>query len=207
MKNLLEIHQDVRPDHYDIGLKKNLFQRYWHWKRFKEVLALVKSINGSFLDVGCHAGTFTEKIISKVKSKKVYGVDISPSAIKLIKQRLPGGEFLVADAHKLPYQNDFFDAVFCIEMLEHVDDPIKVLNEIKRVIKKNKRIYILVPTESKLFKLIWVLWTLYYPVWRHAHVQDFKDGGLEKLIKEIGLRIINKKTFNLGMLKMIVCKK
>lgn len=207
MKNLKEIHQDVRADHYDVGIKKNLFQKYWHSKRFKELLSLIEPVLGAVLDVGCHGGTFTQKILEKIGSKEIYGVDISASAVKLASNRLPFGKFQVVDAHQLPFKDNFFDAVFCLEMLEHVDDPIKVLQEIKRVIKKDQRIYLMIPTESKLFKIIWALWTLYYPVWKHAHVQDFYNGGLDRLIKEIGLKIINKKTFHLGMLEIIVCKK
>src|SRR3989344_4306219 len=207
MKTLIEIHEDVSAEHYDIGIKKNLFQKYWHGRRFSEVLKLLKSTNGPILDVGCHSGTFTEKILKKINSRKVYGIDVSPSAISLAKKRLPYGNFQVADAVSLPFKNNFFDLVVCLEVLEHVDDPVKVISEISRVLKKGGSAVILVPTDNNLFRIVWLLWTLYYPVWRHAHVQSFRKSSLEKAIVKGGLKIDKVKLFNLRMLKLIVAHK
>ena len=206
-KTLLEIHEDVPADHYDQGIQKNLFQKYWHWRRFTEVLKILEPLDGPILDVGCHSGTFTQKLLTKLKTKKVYGIDVSPSAIDLAKKRLPFGQFQVADVAKLPFGDNFFEAVFCLEILEHIDDPIAALREIDRVLKKNGNLYILVPSDNKLFKIIWSLWTISYPHWRHAHVQSYSKASLEKLLEEIGFRIIKVKIFNAGMLKLIVCRK
>ncbi|QQG43523.1 MAG: class I SAM-dependent methyltransferase [Candidatus Daviesbacteria bacterium] len=206
-KSLLEIHEDVPADHYDQGIKKNLFQKYWHFRRFVEVLKVIKEVEGPILDVGCHSGTFTQQILKKIGGQDIYGIDVSRSAIALAKKRLPFGHFEVADAVKLPFKNSFFSGIFCLEMMEHVDDPRAVLKEIKRVAKAGSRIYILVPSENKLFQIIWFLWTLYYRHWSHAHVQHFSGGLLEQLIKNIGFKIIGVKTFHLGMLKLIVAQK
>lgn len=206
-KSLQEIHEDVPAEHYDRGIKKNLFQKYWHFKRFQEVQRVVKPIDGAFLDVGCHSGTFTSKVLEKIGSKKVYGIDISPTSIELIKKRIPFGKFTAGDASNLPYKTNFFEAVFCLEMLEHVDSPQEVLSEIKRVLKKNGYGVFLVPSDNKLFKIVWFLWTLYYPVWRHAHVQSFKNRDLEKILIKLKFKKIKSKTFNLGMLKLITCQK
>ena len=206
-KTLLEIHEDVPADHYDQGIKRNLFQKYWHSRRFNEVKKIIKPVSGSVLDVGCHSGTFTNVILSKMGSNNIYGVDISPEAIRLAKKRIPFGHFEVADAAKLPFKNDFFDAVFCLEVLEHVDDPVAALKEIYRVMKQGSYGVILVPSDNKLFKLVWFLWTMYYPVWRHAHVQSYSNGTLEKIIQGLNLKIKKVKDFNLGMLKLIIFEK
>lgn len=203
----MEIHEDVPADHYDQGIKNNLLQRIWHARRFSQILKIVKPVNGAVLDVGCHSGTFTQKLLSRVGTTKIYGVDISASAILLAKKRIPFGEFKIADGASLPYEDNFFEAVFCLEMLEHVDDPIKVLSEIYRVLKKGGYAIILVPTDNSMFKFIWFFWTLYFPVWRHAHVQSFKNNELEKILREINFKKIDSKTFNLGMLKRVVCYK
>lgn len=205
-KNLTEIHEDVPVNHYDEGIKRNLFQKFWHSKRFKEVSEVIKPTKGIVLDVGCHAGTFTERLLTKLETKSVYGVDISSPAINRAKKRIPYGNFQVADAANLPFKNNFFDAVFCLEVLEHVDDPIKVLKEIKRVLKTGGYTVFLVPSDNKLFKIVWFLWTFYYPVWKHAHVQSFTNSALEDFIKSLGFKIEMVKEFNLGMLKLIVAR-
>jgi ubiquinone/menaquinone biosynthesis C-methylase UbiE len=206
-KSLQEIHEDVPAEHYDRGIKKNIFQKYWHYRRFHEVQKIIVPIKGAFLDIGCHSGTFTSKILEKINSKKVYGIDISSSSIDLIKKRIPFGAFEVGDASELPFKSNFFSAAFCLEMLEHVDNPKKVLSEIRRVLKKNGYAAILVPSDNILFKLVWFIWTLYYPVWRHAHVQSFQNKDLEKILRKLKFRSVKTKTFNLGMLKLITCTK
>ncbi len=206
-KTLLEIHEDVPADHYDTGISKNLFQKYWHARRFKEILEVITPVDGNVLDVGCHSGTFTQTILTKIGSKHIYGIDVSRSAIDLAKKRIPYGDFRVGDAQSLPYKSDFFDAAFCLEMLEHVDDPIAVINEISRVLKKGARFYCLVPSDNKLFKLVWFLWTIYYPHWRHAHVQSYSKNLLENTLQKIGFKIIKVHSFHAGMLKLVVCEK
>lgn len=206
-KTILEIHEDVPADHYDRGIQYNLFQKYWHLRRFVEVLKVIKPVDGPVLDIGCHSGTFTSKILSLIGSKKIYGIDVSQPAIFLAKKRIPYGNFRVGDAQKLPFKSNFFEATFCLEVLEHIDDPVAVLREISRVLKKGGYAVLLVPSDNKLFKIIWFLWTFYYPHWRHAHVQSFKDDSLEGAVKLAGLKIKTVKTFHRGMLKLIVAEK
>lgn len=44
---------------------------------------------------------------------------------------------VVADAHSLPFKDGEFEYVLCTEVLEHLKDPIKAINEIKRVLKND----------------------------------------------------------------------
>jgi len=207
MKNLRQLHEDVPANHYDKSIKKNLFQRYWHNRRFYEITKVIIPVKGSYLDVGCHGGNFTQKVIQKIESKDVYGIDISTRAINYIKRRIPYGKFRVASAEKLPFESNVFDAVFCLEVLEHIDDPIAALKEIKRVLKKSGYALVLVPSDSLLFRLIWLFWNLRYPVWRHTHVNSFTNDSLEKLLRWIKFKIVFSKTFNFGMLKLVMVRK
>lgn len=202
-KTLLERHKEVSSDHYDLAIKSNIFQRYWHLKRFREVDKFIIPIFGSILDIGCHSALFTQRIKQKINAKKIYGIDISQQAVLRARQRIPEGYFQVADAQDLPFEDNVFDAVFCLEVLEHLDHPERVVSEIKRVLKKGGYGIILVPTDNLLFKLIWFLWNLKYRVWSHTHVHSFTDSKLEDLIEMNKLKITHSKTFNLGMLKLV----
>lgn len=55
-----------------------------------------------------------------------------------------------ADAHWLPFGTGVFDGVICSEMLEHVPDPVHVLSEIRRVLKKNGTVLISVPFLNRI---------------------------------------------------------
>ena len=57
----------------------------------------------------------------------------------------PNKTTIVADAHKIPFQNNCFDIVFASEVFEHLRDPQVFVNEAFRVIKKNGKLIITVP--------------------------------------------------------------
>ena len=99
------------------------------------------------LDAGCGAG-FTSRLIAH-QGTEVWGCDRSESMIKQArdeesKDRL-GINFTKTDiAEKLPYKDNFFDAVSCIAVLIH-DSPEECLSFIKeayRVLKPSGRILI-----------------------------------------------------------------
>lgn len=202
-QKLMMLHENISPDHYDQGIKKNLFQKFWHSRRFKEVAKVSDPIKGRLVDIGCHSGLFTKEIIKFVKPREIYGIDISMQSIKKAQKRIKNGIFQVADAHSLPFKNNFFDIIFCLEVLEHVDDPKKVVREIYRVLKTDGYVIMLIPTDNLLFKITWFLWNLRYPIWKHVHVQSFQNDSLEKIVKKERFKIVLIKTFNFNMLKII----
>lgn len=87
---------------------------------------------GSVLDIGAGRGKFLAEM--KKAGFKVYGVDTSPEYV--------GGPVLKAPAENLPFPDNFFDFVNCAEVSEHVDDPVKMLQEIYRVLKPGGKGYI-----------------------------------------------------------------
>jgi SAM-dependent methyltransferase len=55
-----------------------------------------------------------------------------------------------ADAACLPFPDDRFDAVVCSELLEHVPEPVMVVNEIHRVLKKDGQALICAPFMNRI---------------------------------------------------------
>jgi SAM-dependent methyltransferase len=56
----------------------------------------------------------------------------------------------LCDASAIPCDDGSFDAILCTEVLEHVREPIKVLNEIRRIVKTGGRVFISAPLGSGL---------------------------------------------------------
>lgn len=85
------------------------------------------------LDVGCGTGDWVD-YLTKL-GYQATGVDYSPDAIALARQQQ--GKFRVMDATQLDFPKNSFDAVFSIEVAEHVTqkDLILSLKEIRRVLK------------------------------------------------------------------------
>ena len=90
----------------------------------------------SVLCIGCGAGEECEHIKS-IGAKKVIGIDISKGLIEVAKKNYPEIEFFVMDMEKLRFENDSFDFVYSSLVMHYVKNWTRVLQEVKRVLKKN----------------------------------------------------------------------
>ena len=203
--NLKEIHEDVPPDFYDTSVKNNLIQRYWHGRRFKEVAKLASKVNGRLLDVGCDGGALTEKVVASARPDRVVGIDISVKSLAYTMKTRPQFDLAVGDAEELPFQDDSFEAIFCSEVMEHIENPEAMLSEVKRCLTPNGYVVVMVPAETPLFKFLWFFWTKFGKgkVWDHAHVQDFGGDALDRVVKRAGFRVLKDKRFLLGMIRAL----
>ena len=98
----------------------------------------VSHLFGSVLDVGCGDGFGMYLMNKNIAVKSVTGIDIQAEAVEKAKTNLHGLNLTIvkADAENIPFHNNSFDCVFCGQTLEHVKDDRKVINEIRRVIKR-----------------------------------------------------------------------
>lgn len=208
-----ELHEQVPPNWYYQSLRIDPFQKYWHRRRFEEVSAVLEKVDGKVLDIGCADGMFSKVIFENTNPKAYIGTDVLKKSIDWAKKHWKRNKkmrFLVGDAHNLKFKARTFDAVVALEVLEHVEKPELVLEEIKKVLKKNGYAVFLVPSDSNLFKLVWFMWLKFYPrgwVWRETHIQTYRNNYLSKICKKVGFKIEVDKKFNLGMLHLVKVRK
>ena len=89
----------------------------------------------TLLDVGCGTG-FLIDLMAKRKPAKYCGVDLSDEMIRVAKGKaIPGAEFVVGSADKLPYPDETFDIVTCSQSFHHYPYPEKAMREALRVLK------------------------------------------------------------------------
>lgn len=99
--------------------------------------------SGSILDMGCGEGTRLSFIPGSPDKK--LGVDISKVAIKMAKKKYQKISFICADLEKLPFPDEKFDLVYSFYVLEHLSSPQEVLNEAKRVLRKDGALILVAP--------------------------------------------------------------
>lgn len=176
------LHKQVPPDYYSNGIKTNILQRYWHGRRFVLITRELKKLNltGNILDIGCHSGDLTN-VMSNATSCKLYGIDISPTAIDFAKKRFSHINFSVNDfPFEKKYDDGFFSAVTAFDVMEHLPGTDQVLKEVKRLLAPGGYLIIAVPNETPLFRLVWWLWTKSRgQVWDGVHVHDFNHEGID----------------------------
>ncbi len=112
-----------------------------------EIRRRLKTERPRILDVGCGTGANLELLSSFGEAE---GVDVSPEALEFCRSRglqnVRQGE-----AERLPYENDSFDLVTGLDVVEHLDDDLAGLRELHRVLKPNGRALVFVPA----FMFLW----------------------------------------------------
>ena len=90
------------------------------------------------LDIGCGPGTITVDLASYVPQGHITGLervgDVLTQARALAKEKgVTNIDFIEGDANALDYPDGTFDVVVCHQVLQHVQDPVGILKEMKRV--------------------------------------------------------------------------
>lgn len=96
----------------------------------REVIAPVDPI--TVLDAGCGEGE-TIGQLGDLLGEQITAVDVSGYCLDRVVARHPGVVTAVADVTELPFANDSFELVMCLEVLEHLGDPEAAVAELSRV--------------------------------------------------------------------------
>jgi ubiquinone/menaquinone biosynthesis C-methylase UbiE len=138
----------VAPE-YLHGFSSTEQERLYKQARFLEE-SVYQNIDFSdakkLIEVGSGVGAQTEILLERFPQLHVTGVDASDAQLKTAIERLQPSphhdrvEFFKADALHLQFKDDTFDSAFVCWFLEHVQEPVEILNEVRRVLKPKGKI-------------------------------------------------------------------
>ena len=159
-------------------------EKYWWWigKRgiIKGLLNRLNLNSTNILDTGCGTGLN----LNYLKDYgTVIGLDFSKDAFKFCKMH-KHKNLVQADAEKLPFNDDTFDLITALDLLEHLDDN-KALKEFYRVLRTSGYLIVTVPA----FEFLWS---------KHDealhHKRRYKKGQFGAILKQNGF-ILKKITY------------
>ena len=99
------------------------------------ILATERLCNRSVVDVGCGDGFYTIRFWDRAQPKSMVGLDPAGHAIAVANTNKENRlvQFLVGDAHQLPFSDNSFDVALVQSILHHDDNPKDVIREAFRV--------------------------------------------------------------------------
>lgn len=140
--------EDIVPEYYS----KNKHVKKLFFRRLETALGYLRAVKPEkILDAGCGDGIFTE-LMKREGYPEVLGVDCNVHTEEL-NGRYKGILFIKADLHELPFGDEEFDCITCMDVLEHFSDAEDVLVMLKSKIKPGGHLVVSGPVESFWYKL------------------------------------------------------
>ncbi|MDO8671753.1 MAG: class I SAM-dependent methyltransferase [Dehalococcoidia bacterium] len=170
-------------------------------RRLHLVLKYVPLQGRKVLDVGCGLGMYMNQF--RRFTPEVYGVDIDAEKVDVASKSLPN--VYVSPAEALPFDDGKFDVVFLHEVIEHVDDDRKAIQEAYRVLGNGGSLVIYAPNrlyffethgfylgKRYVFKLL--PFVNYLPNFMRRffvpHVRAYLGGDLKKLFEGLAIETV-----------------
>lgn len=100
------------------------------------------------IDYGCGPGSYTKTLSHLVGEEgKVYAIDIHPLAIKAVNNKIEKNDLhnvipVLVDGYSTEIEDHIADKIIAFDMFHMVENPVSFLNELRRLLKQNGKLYI-----------------------------------------------------------------
>ncbi|MBC7225114.1 MAG: class I SAM-dependent methyltransferase [Anaerolineae bacterium] len=185
------IHQGGMTGHVDVVASPRLRRRAreMHQRTLRQVEASWRSRGTRtapprLLDVGCGAGLLLDA--ARERGWEVQGVELSPFAAERARKDL-GLSVFQGELAQAGFPAGHFDIVVMRELLEHVPDPLALLQEARRVLREDGVCFVQVPNDLEGIRMrLWRrVWWLIPPL----HLYYFERETLAALLERAGFRV------------------
>ncbi|KLI59085.1 class I SAM-dependent methyltransferase [Brachyspira hyodysenteriae] len=157
------------------------------------------------LDIGCGTGYLINMLKKYKATAEFYGLDLSEEMINISKSKnIKDAEFILGSANKLPFNDNTFDIVTCIQSFHHYPYPDEAMKEVYRVLIKGG-IYILSDTGVGGIAA-WIDNNILFKIMKSGDCRTENKEGISKRMLKNGFDVIDKKQIK-GFIYSVVGKK
>ena len=126
--------------------------RHWWYRGRREVLERVIAGLGlpqgaPILDAGCGSG---RNMVELARRGPVTGIEVSDTSIGLARER-NAGEVIAGSLLDMPFENGRFQLAVCLDVIEHLEDDLGALRELRRVVAPGGSLLVTVPAYQWLW--------------------------------------------------------
>lgn len=182
------------------GEREEYSRGYWQHRIRQEALKLCAGLNeGKVLEVGCGEGIFLNQLAAQNPCLEIWGVDNNADRLKKAEERRRNKKVNLSlqDASALSFDNEFFDAIVCINVFFNMDSLKSVeraLGEMKRSCKKAGRIiFEFRNSANSLLKIKYKLARYYDGTVNDIHLNTYDLAQIEEILNNLGMSITRKK--------------
>jgi len=171
------------PSHYE------KFEEYFERWEFKKALNFISSKKAKIIDIGCGEGHFLN--LARKKGFDVFGIDFNENAIKVAKEK-----FCIENVYPYTleefiekFPDEKFDFVFFFHLLEHLEDPLNFMKNIKKILKEDGYIAFSLPNPKRFS-----LHSNFREEWDFPphHLTRWNEKSINKLLNITGFELIKK---------------
>jgi SAM-dependent methyltransferase len=170
--------------------------RHWWYRGRRRVLervigALELPQHARILDAGCGSG---RNMVDLARRGKVTGIELSETSASLARER-DAGEVITGSVQQMPFANDSFDLAVCLDVIEHLEDDLAALRELRRVLAPTGSLLVTVPAYQ------W-LWSGHDEV--NHHFRRYTRRTLQRAAEQASWRQVRSTHFNSLLLPVAV---
>jgi len=172
---------DEASRHYDFSRRAG--------RRTSELLIKLLNPTGDawVLDLGCGTGNFLTELDSI--SAKLLGLDISAGMLTQAKAKTSRTGLILGDGVAMPLQDGSFQAAYCILVLHHISDKIRLISEVHRILRRQGR-FVIQSCSHEQLSTFWFYH--YFPRGLEIDRRRFPDfTELSGMLMEVGFKDIS----------------
>lgn len=146
------------------------------------------------LDVGCNTGRLGE-YLKTLGVEKVVGIDVTPHAVEVSKEYEDEVHLIDVEVDNLPYPEEYFDAIFFGDVIEHLKKPWETLKRYQKYLKKDGIVIASIPNISHFSVLGKILrGNFFYEdagILDRTHLRFFTKDSAIRIFEDCGYEVIN----------------